>query len=172
MKSLGTVPAETLDLADAVVLSSAAPERERLRQVMRFSPRPFTCRGKEVTVLFHPWTSIGRWNRQATPVSAKKKGWRIADLPLGVPAGETTSLTVWLPRPVGKTAELLVGGRTLPLVRVGRKGRMQLCLSPRFVSPGEGQEIRLRLQEHWGLPSEIDLTIYRWAPPGPAAVVE
>lgn len=172
VESLETMSAETLDLADAVVLSSAAPEREHLGRVVRFSPRPFTCRGKEVTVLFHPWTSTGRRNRQATPVAAQKKGWRIADLPLGVPAGETVSLTVWLPRPLGKTAELLVDGRVLSLARVGRKGRMQLCLSPRFVSPGEGEEVRLRFQEHWAVPSEIDLTVYRWVPPGSAAVVE
>lgn len=172
LKSLGTVPAETLDLADAVVLSSAEPDRERLGKTMRFSSSPFTCRGDEVTVLFHPWTSTGRWDRQATPVAAKKKGWRIADLPLGLPAGETVSLAVWLPRPLGKSAELVVNGRTLPLIRVGRKGRMQLCLSPRFVSPGEGQEVRLRFQEHWALASEIDLMIYRWSPPGSATVVE
>lgn len=172
LKSLQAVPAETLDLADAVVLSSAASDGERPGRILRFSPGPFKCRGKEVTVLFHPWTLIGRRDRQATPVSAQRKGWRIADLPLGVPAGETVSLTVWLPRPVGKTAELLMDGKTLPLVRVGRKGQMQLCLSPRFVSPGEGEEVRLRFQEHWALASEIDLTIYRWAPPGSATVVE
>lgn len=169
VKSLEAVPAEMLALADSVVLSGSL---ESPGQGIRFSPRPFTCRGEEVTVLFHPWTLTGRWNRQATPVAARKKGWRIADLPLGVPAGETVSLTAWLPHPVGKTAELLVDGRTLPLVRVGRKGRMQLWLSPRFVSPGEGKEVRLRFREHWALASEIDLTIYRWAPPGSAAVVE
>lgn len=169
VKSLENIPARTLDLADAVVLSGSL---ESPGQGIRFSPRPFTCRGEEVTVLLHPWMLTGRRDRQATPVAARKQGWRIADLPLGVPAGETVSLSVWLPRPVGKTAELLVDGRTLPLVRVGRKGQMQLCLSPRFVSPGEGQEVRLRFEEHWAVPSEIDLTIYRWAPPGSAAVVE
>ena len=169
VRSLGAVPAETLDLADAVVLSSAAPEHPG--QVRRFAPRPFVCRGREVTVLFHPWTSTSQKNRQVTPVAAQKKGWMTADLPLGVPAGETVSLTVRLPRPSGRSAELVVDGRTLPLVRVGKKGQMQLYLSPRFVSPREG-EVRLRFQEHWSLPSEIDFTIYRWAPPGSDAVVE
>ncbi|HKV11528.1 MAG TPA: glycosyltransferase family 39 protein [Thermoanaerobaculia bacterium] len=170
VKSLENIPAETLDLADAVVLSSGSLKSSD--SGIRFSPRPFTCRGDEVTVLFHPWTSTGRRDRQATPVAARKKGWRIADLPLGVPAGETISLAVWLPRPAGKTAELLVDGRVLPLVRAGRKGRLQLFLSPRFVSPGEGEEVRLRFQEHWAVPSEIDYSVYRWALPGSAAVVE
>jgi hypothetical protein len=172
VRSLQTVPAETLRLADAEVTSfSAAPARERRGEARRFSSRPFVCRGEEVTVLFHPWRSTGQRNRHAAPVAAPRKGWRIADLPLGVRKGETVSLSVRLPRLSGRSAELVVDGRTLPLVRVGKKGRMQVCLSPRFVSRGDGQRVRLRFQEHWALPSEIDYTVYRWAPPGSLEVV-
>lgn len=172
VRSLRTVPAETLSLADAEVISSTGePVREGRGEVRRFSSRPFVCRGEEVTVLFHPWRSTGQRSRHATPAVAPRKGWKIADLSLGVRKGETVSLSIRLPRRFGKDSELVVDGRTLPLVRVGKKGRVQPHLSPRFVSRGDGQEIRLRFQEHWAVPSEIDYTVYRWAPPGSSEVV-
>lgn len=169
--SLRTLPVENLELADAEVISIGGPERKRPGQVRRFAPLPFACRGEVVTVLFHPWKSTGQRNRHATPVMARRKGWMTANLPLGVRAGETVSLTVALPRPSGKKAELWVDGRTLSLVRVGKKGRMQLYLSSRFVPGRDRQEVLLRFPEHWALPSEIDFTVYRWAPPGPSEVV-
>lgn len=169
--SLRSVPAETSVLADAEVFSAELPRRERHGEERRFPSRPFRCRGEEVIVLFHPWTFTGQKNRHATPVAAQRKGWRIANLPLGVRKGEAVSLSVRLPRHSGRTAELVVDGRLLPLVRAGKKGRLQIFLSPRFVSREDGQEIRLRFQEHWAVPSEIDYTVYRWAPPGSSEVV-
>jgi hypothetical protein len=169
--SLENVPAETASLADAEVFSAAPPKREHQGEVRLFSPRPFVCRGEEVTVLFHPWKLTGQKSRQATPVAAPRKGWRIADLPLGVGEGEIVSLSVRLPRRSGRNSTLVVDGRTLPLLRVGKRGRVQPHLSPRFVFRGDGQEIRLRFQEHWAVPSEIDYTVYRWASPGSSEVV-
>jgi hypothetical protein len=131
--TIAKAPPAGLDLADAELYTRAALAHPAAAAriaaaplaVARVEPRPFTAHGETLTLLLHPWRSVGE-PVEVTMQPAGPGGAWTAALPPGPPLPAVASFEVVVAAGVDLPAAIAVDGRQLPLFPGGRRDRRGL----------------------------------------------